>query len=174
MSTCTYKIKKGWHYCCNFFPKIRILCEPKTLSARSYCFLSDMSYDIEEKAGVNKLFGWCYGFLGVHKQSERFGWVSSEGKITLYSYIYDNGKLQKEAIYETELPCALDLSLLTYYYKKDRQRLIAFIVNNQVVKTIKTNYPKSRFIIELGPYFGGNLPAPKDFEIPVVKRYGNL
>ena len=38
-------------------------------------FADNCKYEIDEKSCVNKLYGFCLGLFGVHKNSIRFGWT---------------------------------------------------------------------------------------------------
>lgn len=142
-------ILKGCHYS-TFLP--RLYKHKNCKHSVSITFNNSCLYEIEEKSCVNKLWGFAYGF-GVHKNSIRFGWTSEEGKIQIWSYIYANGKLNKERLIQCQLNTMYKFGI------EFKETDIYLSINDKLIKTtsLKQN-PK--FLTELGFYFGGKTRAP--------------
>lgn len=87
-------ILKGFHYS-TFTP--RLFYSKNFSRSVSVKFDRSCAYEIEEKSCVNKLWGISFGLFGVHKNSYRFGWTynKEQDNITIWSYVYNNGKLNK-------------------------------------------------------------------------------
>lgn len=177
-----YKVLKGWHYCCNFFPYIKLKSEIYTglkyfvYENKLVKFTEDSKYDIDEPSAVNKLFGLCYGLFGVHKNSDRLGWRYNKETdlFDIYMYSYVDGVLYKECITSVK-------SGEMYYYSLEvtfsddmnkRNVVINFAPYCEPCKIIKevTYTANHRFclIAELGLYFGGNTPAPKTIKVKII------
>ncbi len=157
-----YKIKKGRHYS-NFIPSFICLSDLKVIS-RDFKFTESCKYEIEEKSCVNKLFGFCFGF-GVHKNSARFGWTYNKetNKIDIWCYFYNDGKLTKKSVFESDINKSHTYEFMINKYDKNKYKVF-FIIDSQVKQNI-TFESKIPLITTLGPYFGGNTRAPHDIEI---------
>lgn len=162
-----YFIPKGFHYCINFIPCIQIT-RSYTLT-KNVTFDPSMKYKVTEPSGVNKLFGKCYGLFGVHKESDRFGWcyddVANEFKI--YSYSYHNGRLIKDCIFRINAEDTTELTLTLRVDFIDDARYVRYFINSEYVSRSYYSNSYSSLMFGLGPYFGGNDPAPKNITLKI-------
>jgi len=122
------------------------------------------TYDDED---VNKLFG--VSFLRPHRNSARFGWRydAAAKKIILYAYSYVNGKRHIVDLCTVVANHFYDCSILI---GKD---IYVFKVHNESGELIAYEHLKKphrkKLALLLGPYFGGNIPAPHDVIIKIRK-----
>lgn len=156
-----FTILKNCHYS-NFFPGIRLTREWWSIE-KVFRFDQSCKYEIEEESCVNKLFGFCFGLFGVHKNSVRFGWTYNKlvNSIYIWSYYYKNGKLNKKKVfscntneyhtYKIEIN-RISKSLGNYTFR--------LLVDNNVVLDFQELQSNETFITTLGPYFGGHTRAP--------------
>jgi len=114
-----------------------------------------------EQDDINKLFGYSLGF-DHHQNSARFGWFYKEGKIHLFSYVYDLGERKYDFLCKIELNKSYSLSIFAFrdYWEFD-------VCSSERINSIFQVRRKSRFRVgyKLWPYFGGNNPAPHDIKI---------
>lgn len=122
------------------------------------------TYDDED---VNKLFG--VAFLRPHRNSARFGWRYDPAakKIILYAYCYANGKREIGDL------CTV---VANHFYDcviKIHRAGYDFIVYNENGEEIAFEYYEranaNKLGWLLGPYFGGNRPAPHEITIKMRK-----
>lgn len=176
-----YIIPKGFHYS-NFIPWFKCIKGSFEIE-RTIVFTDSCGYEIDEPSCVNKLFGFCFGMFGVHKNSARFGWTYDKGHgvIKLWKYVYEGGKLEKEVIEDVQIgePITLKLyveqikpvNITKWRFDKDTNDIVEtdnsihtnycvnFVVNNHTICYwyIPTDI---KYIVTLGPYFGGKTKAP--------------
>ena len=153
-----WTILKGCHYS-NFIPSIRLLKE-ETVFTETIEFTNSCRYYIEEASCVNKLFGFCFGLFGVHKNSARFGWKynTSTSKIDILEYYYKDGKLIKNPVAEISIG-----EKIAYRIKVTKQQVTLYI-NNKPVSTMQFDV-KKKLLLTLGFYFGGNTRAPHTMNV---------
>jgi hypothetical protein len=119
----------------------------------------------EDQEDINKLFGYSIGF-DHHYDSARFGWFYKEGKVHLYSYVYDKGHRTYDFLCKIELNKVYSLSIFAFrdYWEFD-------VSSSGRINSIFQVRRKSRFKMgyKLWPYFGGNNTAPHDIKIEMTK-----
>lgn len=171
----TFAFHKGKHrakplYWLRWWP---LLIRPRKIG-RQVMFFFDSKYDLPDgdQEDHNKLFGVAFG--GVHKHSARFGWRYSpdKKKFILSAYVYTNGNRIMEDLcvcvanhwYQCDL-VIVDTSMGKYYQ---------FLVYDERGQSLADGYGikkrgQSFFGFLLGPYFGGNRPAPNRISIDLKK-----
>ena len=120
----------------------------------------------EDQDDVNKLFGVSFG--RVHMNSARFGWkyVPETNRFHLYGYYYRNGVRDFQFICECQAYRKYQLSFIA------SSGYFVFVVSTpgQPMRTLKVDrYDKRKWGWRLGPFFGGNRPAPQTIEIKLEK-----
>lgn len=134
---------------------------------------SSPDYDPDDpQLDINKLFGIGYIAGGGHMQdSARFGWRYDvfSGRILLFAFCHINGQM----FYK-------DLCLINFCKKY----ILSIEIDDKGYDFVVVNYKEPNSIIAeyrvahnhdkkwaylLGPYFGGNLPAPHDMELHLDK-----
>lgn len=177
-----YIIPKGFHYS-NFIPWFKCIKGSFEIE-RTFVFTDSCKYEIDEPSCVNKLFGFCFGMFGVHKNSARFGWTYDKGHdvVKIWRYVYENGKLEKSWIEDVRIDEPIKLKLYVEQIKPVNITKWKFDEKvNDIVETdkaIHTNYCVNfvinnhtvcywylptdiKYIVTLGPYFGGKSRAPQ-------------
>lgn len=161
-------VPKNWHYCINFLPGFKINDYQPEVNA-TVMFTEESKYtDVNEPSAVNKLFGQCYGITGVHKESDRFGWVYDQdsNKFKLYAYSYNNGVLNKHYLCDLEQDKEYQLDIQALFNSPDYARTVLFFVNNKLVYDPMYTMGNIPFgVYTLGLYFGGNNPAPNTIKV---------
>lgn len=132
----TYTIKKGKFYSgFRFFP----LFGKQTMTLTFMFHESCLYYPAGVYDQINKLGGMARG-IDPHGDSIRLGWDSDGEIIRLWRYDYRNGVRQEPVM-----------------IKK-------ILVNKEYTETIAFD-SKPWFGVRLYPYFGGQLPAPREMKI---------
>ena len=167
----TFTFHKGKHraaplYWLHWWP---LLINAVAIGRRvTFSFSARYDLDNDDQADHNKLFGIAYG--GVHRNSARFGWRYDPGvrKFILSAYCYLNGERQMEDICEVvanrQYDCVLIISRSAYTFQ------VKQVDNGNVFRTIgisKGHKRKNGWL--LGPYFGGNRPAPNTMTIQMKR-----
>lgn len=122
-------------------------------------------YKIDESSCVNKLFGFCFGIMGVHKMSCRIGWsCNPEGKINIYAYEYISGTLDKHLLATVNTGEWHDY---TIRFANDSTADIAeySIDGESKYSKLILGCTYSNWVFGLGPYFGGHTKAPHKITI---------
>lgn len=138
------------------------------MEIRSFTFTESCRYEFknEDQLDWNKLFGWSFGLLGIHKNSVRFVWRYNltTCKIDIGAYWYIDGYRNYYTLYSLEIG-------KTYRFKLT-------LLRDSVIFTVLYDYiPVSKYQLYLtdevldkqkyqcGIYFGGNRRAPHKIEI---------
>lgn len=161
--------KKGTHrarpfYWLKWWPLVKL---PVVLT-RSVTFESSNKYTlpVEDQQDVNKLFGVAFG--RVHMNSARFGWryVPETNKFHLYGYYYRNGVRDFQFICECSPYRKYRLIL------RVTSHTFSFIVSTSESpwrQLVVERYDNKKWGWILGPFFGGNRPAPHTMKINLEK-----
>ena len=166
----TFTFHKGKHraqplYWLRWFP---LLIAPDQISRRVKFSISS-KYDLQgdDQADHNKLFGLTYG--KVHRNSARFGWRYDlrKNKFILSAYCYLNGERVMEDLCEAVGNHWYDCHIITignaYIFRVMNE-------NGDILCTEHINKGHNKDIAWLlGPYFGGNQPAPVEMNIQLKK-----
>ena len=132
-------------------------------------FADNCKYEIDEKSCVNKLYGFCLGLFGVHKNSIRFGWTYNKetDNIDLWKYVYSDGKLTKKVIASCKTGEEHSYLIEGWICKDENNDTVYDIRFRLDGNKIDTAIVKSNkwFAWTLGPYFGGNTKAPHKINI---------
>lgn len=171
----TYQIEKGEHFSdikgWPLWQKLKVNLEEDDSLTFLVVFKKSCLYD-KDKVGdqINKLYGMS---CGNHLQfSIRIGWRCENhvrGKISLFAYWYDCGKLNYELLGHT-YPGDCEKMKLEMGDKEFTASLLD--PNNDEIISQHTVYldkecHKIRY--KLYPYFGGTVPAPHDMEIDIYE-----
>lgn len=166
----TFTINKGKHrasplYWLRWFP---FLFAPKKI-IRTVRFDFNCKYNLndDDQFDVNKLFGVSFGW--VHKESARFGWRfdPKSNLFHLYAYYYIKGipefKLIASCVATKKYTCilAIENSYYCFYVLNEKDQQVA-------VEPIH-NFHSRKFAFLLGPFFGGNNPAPHKMTLEINK-----
>lgn len=169
--TRNYKIKKGSHYSRPWWPKLHLGIDEMTITFR----LSELFYDhsllpAEDVADINKLFGFSRGHH--HKNSVRVGWYCIDDEMYLMSYRYNDGRRAHTTLCSInmnhESTPGVDEVTITIRRVGDciynmRSRELGLIHNFFLMG------PEYGYLLK--PYFGGNNPAVRDFNIGLTVKY---
>lgn len=186
----TYKIKQGTH---RARPLTLGLYWGRETFEANVIFDSTWMYQAEEGADINKLFGVAYldpghrskrnnptkkeWDMGTHKDSARFGWVpfsfileggESLNYIRICAYTYTNGILDYAPLAAIKVgqPRALTLKI----FVADQSYNFTVLEAGKVISTYRKPFQHRKKIqFPLGAYFGGDDPAPKDFNLQIDK-----
>lgn len=161
-----WHILKGFHYS-TFFPWIYNL-KNKDEFTYTVEFTNSCRYSIDEESCVNKLFGFCFGLFGVHKNSIRFGWTYNNinQNIDIWKYCYINGKLNKQKISNVEIGEKAEFKIKIQIINNNKQNI--FLIKNDQCLSSQLYKEQSKWLFSLGPYFGGNTRAPQHI---TIKKY---
>lgn len=153
-----YSVKKYDHY---FTPKIWGLKFGRGIK-RTVKFDKSCVYTLPnfEQSDWNKLFGISY-LIGVHRHSYRFGWRYNPltGFIELSAYCYQGGVRSYQELGEVSFDRLYTLEI------EQKGNKVVFLVNGQIHAVLVGKLPLIGW--KLGPYFGGNFPAPHKMKIEI-------
>jgi len=180
-------IRKGKHYASrNLLPAFRI---GTRVDRRRVMFPPSCRYDIgKDQTDVNKLYGVAYvSFAAIifvlksylsaianrdlklvkslhHYNSVRFGWWYNPiiDKIEFYSYCYNKGERSYEHL--ASIPFSMYVDCVINPLDDYRHELKLFKETGYLA-SMSVQVETSWLSYELGPYFGGDIPAPHDFQI---------
>lgn len=150
-----------------------ILRDSKTVSY-DIRFRSGCAYNLDspKQRDWNKLFGLCFGFLGVHKESVRFGWRYNEAKglIEICTIVYHNGKPVREYIENCDMTVN-DICRFTITADRHNDNTVwcSFTVNGTTVRTVCMGEPPKPYF-GCGLYFGGTSRAPHRMQVEMKKN----
>jgi len=162
-----YKILKWCHYAINFFPRILTINDKKPIRRfeKFIEFTDSCRYEINEPSCVNKLFGFCFGLFGVHKNSARFGWTYNKetNLIDIWKYVYVDGDLIKRPAGSVQIGKKCWFQIECWDFSENEYRVV-LRMNDMWVDSywFKT---KSHLLLTLGPYFGEHSRAPHRMHI---------
>lgn len=166
----TFTFKPGKHrarplYWLRWWP---LLINPKKIR-RKVIFWFDGSYTLPDgdQEDHNKLFGLSFG--RIHRNSARFGWRydPARQRFILSAYCYVNG----ERIMEDLCDCVANHGYTCSLYLDGPEYLFT-VWNDRDTMVGATSIMKGhtrRWARLLGPFFGGNRPAPKKITIQLSK-----
>ena len=162
----TWKILKWCHYS-NFLPSILRAGDKNPIRRleKFVQFTDSCRYEINEPSCVNKLFGFCFGLFGVHKDSVRFGWTYEKetDTIVIWKYIYEDGSLIKYPISSVQIGQKCRFQLECTYFGENNYRVVCRMNDKWVDSYWFTT--KHNWLFTLGPYFGGHTRAPHTMHI---------
>jgi len=167
----TFHFKKGKHrasplYWLRWWP---VLLWPAVIQRKvQFDFSTKYDFGDADQADVNKLFGIQ---SGLNKKNRiRFGWRYDPGinKFILFSYINNSNGFSFEKICECvanhSYLCVLENGLKAFYFT---------VYNEKLEKIGQAQADKKRKVsiaFLLGPFFGGNRPAPHDMTLKLSKK----
>ena len=151
-----YKMARGEHYST---PRVF-----QTVDGNPFNFYAtfDETALYEGSDDINKLYGFSDCNSTVHDNSTRFGWRPNKDKISIFSYVYCNGK--RTFTYITDVT----LNKKTRYSISMGKDYV-FTVNGVSVTENRCNNCNTGVYSLLQPYFGGNSPAPHDIYIKITQ-----
>lgn len=132
--------------------------------SRWISFDASCRYDLggPDQQDWNKLIGVC-GWRGPHYNSYRFAWRYNQriDLIELSAYVYIKGKRH---IY---LLGQVSIDLPMNYEIRQHNGMIQFVINGNLSVQLPGRIPYIGW--KLGPYFGGNNPAPHQMKISCTR-----
>lgn len=170
-----FKFHRGSHratplYWLRWFP---LLINPKKIIRKVY-FGFDSKYDLgsQDQVDHNKLFG--VGYLVPHTDSARFGWrydpLINRFIVSMYCYVNRERKMEDlcEAVanhwYTLEIKISNSWAVPPHYNFR--------VLNETGVVVGESWFEKGhnkKIGMLLGPYFGGNKPAPAEIRLTIKK-----
>lgn len=164
------RFKKGRHrarplYWLRWWP---ILFNPAVISRR-VIFTHSSKYELPggDQEDHNKLFG--VGFLRPHNRSARFCWRWDQARqvFILSAYLYINGARYFEDLCDCVAnhyyDCHLRITETEYQFTVRKES------GDYLARMAFSKGHGRKLGLLLGPYFGGNRPAPKDLTIQLKK-----
>lgn len=163
------KIHKGWHRPISIIPAcFRFLtCKKAFTIDRFVSFTDSCRYILKgsDQYDWNKLFGVCFGWNGIHKNSARFVWRYNPGtdmiEIAAYYYIDGQCTWRKLKSVNIDEPCR---------YTVERSGDFIYLDVDGFLDYEWFDKLGNMTAFGCGPYFGGNNKAPKTITI----RQSNL
>lgn len=159
-------IKKGRRR--SWPPWLGLFFKPQAIQ-RFVVFL-DPSYWIEgeDMADTNKLFGIGY-FWSHHTESARVGWRWDHEKkrvvLSAYCYIGKERKIEELATLAIDQGAHISIYITALYY-----HFSVMSNGDKIGEAWVTHNHRKKWGYLLGPYFGGNKPAPKEIRIQLKKN----
>lgn len=166
-------IHKGFHRPFTLIPACfrnvsRVRKNEKQIISKSIIFTDSCRYilDGSDQHDWNKLFGICFGWRGIHKNSARFVWrynvATDRIDVATYYYIDGNREFEKVASLpldtEAKFEIERDGNHVSFYIDDE------FMDYNDAFKT-----ERCMLTFGCGLYFGGNRRAPQDIIIKIIK-----
>lgn len=120
--------------------------------------------DCGDQEDWNKLFGFCFGIFGIHRNSARAVWRynTDNGHIEIALYTYVDGERKWHICTSVPIDTICEIRLL---YMPDSHQLTLLVFgpyNGSVTKNV--SFPIKR-AYSCGLYFGGNRTAPHNIKI---------
>lgn len=154
-------VQRGKH---RFTPPVWGLHIGKSMT-RTIVFDKSCRYDIgAEQDDWNKLFGKC-GLSGPHRNSFRFAWRYNKklDLIDIAAYWYINGKRSFYKLGELDFNRSYEFRIVEQFMGS--RNGVYWYINGQDHFVLPAKLPYIGW--KLGPYFGGNRPAPKQMKIEI-------
>lgn len=130
--------------------------------SRRISFDPSCRYDLNgaDQMDWNKLIGVC-GWRGPHHNSYRFAWRYNQriDLIELAAYVYSNGKRHIYPLGQVSIDLPMN------YEIRQCKGIVQFVINGNMPVQLRGKIPYIGW--KLGPYFGGNNPAPKQMKIEI-------
>jgi hypothetical protein len=149
-------------------------CEMKVVFYKDCMYTKESIKDTD--GDINKLIGHSFGIFpsfkngkfvpAHHKNSYRIGWNANDnrGVINLYNYHYNNGMRFISPICDVGIDTVVTIS-----YQRTGDIIETFVSNMGQEFGSSVRVKGANYGYLLGPYFGGNAPAPHDMSI-TIKR----
>lgn len=161
------KIRKGFHRPLSLIPAcFRYMGDSKGSQkiAMTLVFTDSCRYYLNggDQRDWNKLFGFGYGWKGIHQNSARFVWRYDPGtdKIEIATYYYINGQREYEIVRKVSLNKETHFEI-----ERDRNR-VWFYIDGEFMDYNDAFVIKKRCLMfGCYVYFGGNRKAPQDIVI---------
>jgi hypothetical protein len=117
-------------------------------------FVFTPTFTKQTKDQVNKLFGFSFG--NHHKNSYRFGWSNSSGRIGIWAYYYTNGERTQKKLIEIDHD---DECTFIIKYKRKSVSFTMSYRDKEFMSYEVYGIKKKLFGYSLGFYIGGTVPA---------------
>ena len=160
-------IYKGFHRPFTLIPACfrnisRIRSYKKQIIAKTITFTDSCRYYLtgNDQHDWNKLFGICFGWNGIHKNSARFVWRYNPGtdRIEITTYYYIDG----QRVFENPFTLQINEPVKLVIEREDNK--LWFYINDEFFDYIEFE-TQCKFTFGCGLYFGGNRRAPQDIII---------
>ncbi|MBD0331264.1 MAG: hypothetical protein ICV66_01285 [Chitinophagaceae bacterium] len=153
-----YSIKSGEHYSDKSEYK-PVETKQLTFAVKFDSSAVYQTQNSENQYDINKLYGFSDNNAQHHQFSARIGWRWSDGALTLFGYVYNNGQLSSTQLATvtigTQINCSITVEDSLYVFK---------VNNNCATLPRSSTTPKAEGYM-LYPYFGGDEVAPHDVKI---------
>lgn len=169
------RIRKGCHYPLDFvietFRYFGISRKNrKNTISRRITFNEDCRYIIDgvDQWDWSKLYGFCFGITGIHKNSVRFGWRYNPKteKIEVCRILYYGNPVIHKMEYLTSVEVGSKHEYtIVHEIEGDIMHVTMYIDDEKWETSI--NRPPCRLRFGSGLYFGGNQKAPQEVSIIV-------
>lgn len=113
----------------------------------------------ENRADINKLYGFSDCGAQHHISSARFGWVSTGDSIELHAYVYLNGERKSKYLHTVATNTEVELTITP------AANSYLFIVNGKISEMPRQCNSEKIEGYQLYPYFGGDETAPHEMHI---------
>lgn len=117
---------------------------------------------LKDQFDWNKLFGWCYGITGIHRNSVRVVWryddMSDKIEVGLYMYV-DGLRLYPLRTYR------LDIGMKYHITLENNCDTIMLKVDGYPAEKRLVAFPTAKKAYACGLYFGGSRRAPHTMTI---------
>jgi hypothetical protein len=142
-----------------------ILKASKITWKKTICFTEIPEYSIYAESCVNKIGGISLGYHRKNSLRWGFGNKNIDGVISMYSYIYNNGKILITKIGEIK-PCTKIYLYIEHDFELNLSTFTALdSFDNVLIRRSYLLIYKSMVGYELGIYIGGDDPAKNKYEI---------
>ena len=123
------------------------------------------SLDKGDQTDWNKLFGFCFGFFGIHKNSVRAVWRYNPKSdlIEIALYYYKNGKRDYKICSAIPVNSLCYITLIYEDFPKKIYLSVTGVESKSV--TVSVKLPIKKHVFGCGLYFGGNRRAPPNITI---------
>ena len=136
---------------------------------RKVIFQDNCAYDLHnvDQYDWNKIYGVCFGILGIHKNSVRFGWrYNTNTQLIEICVIVYRPNRDPQRYQVAEIPFNKEVLLEINMQRMDNDIDVFFRVEGMHVGGV-TLAPDSFFYYGCGFYFGGNCRAPHKMSIKI-------
>lgn len=120
------------------------------------------SLGLKDQYDWNKLFGWCYGIFGIHRNSIRVAWRYNDEsemiEVGLYMYV-DGFRFYPLRTLKLEIGKKYHMTL------ENNCDMVMLKVDGYPVEEILVAFPTEKRTYTCGLYFGGNRRAPHTMTI---------
>lgn len=171
-----YIIPKGFHRPLRLLPAF-LRCRPTICDAikkyaiyesrKRIIFTESCRYSLDngDQSDWNKLFGFCFGVLGIHRNSLRAVWRYNPETdlIDVAMYYYIDGERNYNICTSVPVNTICNVTLIYEKYDEKAYLSVSGVYSGSVMKN--ASFPVGKPVFGCGLYFGGNRRAPQKITI---------